>query len=54
LHPIETEQRRLQEFLDAQLADIHENLDPNVIKLKPRRKIIMSPGALRDISNLEG
>ena len=35
---IETEKRRLQEFLDTQLADIHEHFDPNVIKLKGRQR----------------
>jgi hypothetical protein len=50
---IETEKKRLQAFLDTQLADINANFDPNVIKLKPRRKIILSPGAARDIDTLE-
>ena len=50
---IEAEKRRLQAFLDAQLADIIENFDPSVIKLKPRKKVILSPRAARDIDRLE-
>lgn len=50
---VETEKIRLQEFLNTQLADIHENFDPNIIKLKPRRKVILSPRAARDINKLE-
>lgn len=50
---VETEKSRLQEFLNTQLADIHENFDPNIIKLKPRRKVILSPRAARDINKLE-
>jgi hypothetical protein len=50
---IASEKTRLQAFLDTQLADINDNFDPKVIKLRPRRKVILSPRAARDINMLE-
>ncbi len=39
-------------FLDRNYQDILENFDPNVVKLRKNRKVIMSTGALDDLEKL--
>ncbi len=39
-------------FLDENYHDILENFDPKVIKLRKKRKVIMSSGVLGDLEKL--
>jgi len=46
------EQKRLQGYLEEQLADIEANYDPKITKLRKKRKIIMSAQALDDLNDI--
>ena len=46
------EKEKMEDFLQLAHKDILTNFDPKVVKLKKKRKIVMSPGALDDLSNL--
>ncbi len=50
---IETEKQRMRDYLDEQMDDMKRNFDPSVRKLKPRRKIFLSPRAKKDMEGLD-
>jgi hypothetical protein len=49
---VRVEQKRLQNYLEEQLADIEENYDPKITKFRKKRKIIMSTQALDDLNDI--
>lgn len=49
---IELEKEKLTDFLTQQLQDIENNFDPKIVKLRKKRKIIMSSQAIKDLDNL--
>ncbi len=46
----EQEQQAAAEFLQAQYRDIQKNFDPSVVPLHKKRKIVLTDGALEDLS----
>ncbi len=50
---IKAEKQRMRDFLDEQMDDMNKNFDPSVRKLKPRRKIFLSPRAKKDLEGLD-
>lgn len=49
---IERKKEKLRRFLQEAYDDIVENFDPKIVKFKKKRKIVMSSGALEDLSRL--
>ena len=47
------ERARVAAFLEEQHADIEGNFDPKIRKLRKRKKVIMTKGALDDLRNLQ-
>ena len=47
----EIEQTRI--WITDNHKDVMNNFDPNVVKLRKKRKIIMTPGALDDLSSMK-
>lgn len=48
------EQEKAESWLQATHQDIMQNFDPNVIKLKKKRKVVISPGAFDGLLGEEG
>jgi len=48
----EQENSRALSFLDDSYQDIMANYDPNVVKLRKKRKIIMTPNAMEDLDRI--
>jgi len=48
----EREGKKLKQFLCDAHRDILENFDPKVVKLEKKMKVVMSPGALDDLTRL--
>ncbi len=46
---LDIQKKHCQNWLDAQVQDIHENFDPNVVKLERKPKIILHPDAANDL-----
>jgi len=46
---IAREKELLNSFISKNYQDIMDNFDPKVIKLKKKRKVIMTPGVMDDI-----
>jgi len=46
----EQEQQAAAEFLQAQYRDIQQNFDPSVVPLRKKRKMVLTNGALEDLS----
>jgi ligand-binding sensor protein len=49
---LELEISNAKSFLDEDYQDILENFDPNVVKLRKKRKVIMSARVLDDLEKL--
>lgn len=45
---------RANNWLTENHQDIQNNFDPTVVKLRKKRKIIMSPSALDDLNTIDG
>ena len=50
---LDKEVEKARAFLDQQYQDIMDNFDPDVIKLRKKMKIVMSPGALEDLEKMD-
>ena len=44
---------RLEAHLREQLANIEASFDPSVRRLRRRRRVLLAPGALEDLGELE-
>jgi len=50
---LEKEIEKAKAFLEEQYQDIMENFDPDVIKLRKKMKIVISPGALEGLGGID-
>lgn len=52
IEQVEAEKQRLAQYLAQQLVDIEKHHDPKIVKLRKKRKIIMTPQAIKDLGDL--